>query len=157
MLDDIQGVISSVGEDGTVKKLKKEGFFLISCSAFLPKDDALKQWNVSYYNPVAKKIARFSTDGKSVKAEPIDDFESAAGELDPKKVLMSYANALGIAAKTFSELGYQKLQTIVTVTMAERAVWKITFITNVLGMVSVTIGAADGKVIGTAFDSLIKK
>lgn len=154
----LKETIKKAEKDERVKDLRKKGYYLNSGISILKPDQMeIKDWILTYYNENENKVAEvlIGNDGIQLK-EPATPMQPTKEELDLKDIKTNINNMFKKAKKEFKKFNKPLSQVIITVQKQGRVNFRFNFITKTLEIISITIDAKEGGILGSEITALTK-
>ena len=153
----IQKIIKNLKQVEDIKKIIKNGGFLISALSIINPENKTDEWNIGFYDPNTKKITEIHVNKNNVKIEkPDNPIREISEGPDENKIKISSEKALEIANKDFEKYKTKAKKIIISFQLKEKEIWNITFISNFGTLINVEIDAENGNVLNSEKKSLFE-
>ncbi|MEM0372265.1 MAG: hypothetical protein QXO69_00255 [archaeon] len=149
--------VKAAANDESVRGLAEKGYFLNSCIAiFTPETLVFGDWILTYYHSGDNRVIQACVSDRGVElrqsAEPLNPSKEL---LDVKLVKTNEEKMLEKARKKFEELK-KPLSQVIVVVQGEKPLWRFSFITKTLEVVTVEIDAEKGEITRNDVNALTK-
>lgn len=148
--------LKTIQKNEQIKKYEEKGYYMNSGISLLgPGSYDINDWIFTYYNPGEGKVVEATISDSVEVKEPAEPTKPTAEALGVKSIKTNSDNMLKKASEEFKKKKMPLSQVIVTIQGAEPK-WSFNFITKVLEIVTIQIGAEKGNILETEVTPLTK-